>query len=194
MVFKMNYDKIYQIWEKETDEPGLIKIEKDFYKKFGELIKEFYEEIEKLDNNSLHRKLLEKEFKNLRTMIRTIYSIRFHKILNAIEDGIEVDTTLLTETELNLYKKIRKPIQKYLNNINLLLEGQSVQLLSQNITSKYIIVRILEGLPEIVGNDEMIYGPFQVGDIVSLPKKIAESMLEGGAATFLNVNLNNDNL
>ena len=187
----MNYDKVYQIWEKEFEQTELIKLDKDFYKKVEQIIKDFNNEIKKLDSNSLPSKLLEKEIDNIKKMIKSIYLNRFEKIFNSIKKGNEIDIQVLTENEINFYNKIQGSIQKYVKNIDLLLEGQSVQLLEQKIISKYIIVRFLKELPEIVGNDMKTYGPFQVEDIATLPKKVAESLLERGAASIVPVVQNN---
>ncbi len=185
----LKYEKIFETWEKEINEQNLSNIDNDFYEKCGEILKQAYIEIEKYDSNSLHRKLLENEINNFKYMIKTIYDSRFRKILGRILSLSEIDTTLLDKNEYNLFKKIKDPIQKYIRNVNLLLEGHSIQSFKYDLNQKYLVVQMLENLPEIVGNDKKIYGPFQKEDIISLPRKVAESLFERGAAVIIPVNM-----
>ncbi len=191
-VYNMDYNIIYEIWEKESTQDDLIKLEQDFFKEFSKMFHEFYTKIEEFAPDSTHRKLLEKEIENLKMMVKSIYEIRFNKILNAVKNGIEIDISYLTENELNLYNKIKAPIHKYVQNIDLLLEGQSFEFIKNKIKSKFIIVRFLEDLPELVGTDNNTYGPFKINDIAVLPRKMAEPLLERGAAKFIPIlsNLN----
>ncbi|MBD3227206.1 MAG: hypothetical protein GF329_03375 [Candidatus Lokiarchaeota archaeon] len=182
----MRYEGIYQIWEKQLETKDLIEIRKDFYKDIGKIVKDYNVEIEKLDRNSIHRQLLQKEIENIKKMVKSLYLYRFERILEVVKKGIEIDITKLSENELDLYNNTEKKIRKYINNINLILEGQSIQLIERQISSKNIIVRFLEDLPEIAG-PEKVYGPFKNEDVVTLPKKVAKILLERGVVTLIPV-------
>ncbi|TFF87888.1 MAG: hypothetical protein EU549_03990 [Promethearchaeota archaeon] len=180
----MRYSGIYQIWEEQLENKDFIELKKDFYKDVGKIIKDFNIEIEKLDRNSIHRQLVQKEIDNIKNMVKSLYIYRFERIIEVIKQGIDIDVTKLTENELELYNNTKKNISKYLNNINLILEGQSIQLIEKKISSKYIIVRFLKALPEIASH-EKTYGPFKKEDIVTLPKEIAKTLLDRGAVVLI---------
>jgi DNA replication factor GINS len=181
----MNYKKIFQIWEEQADKKRLIKLNKNFYKDLGEIIKNSDSEIEKLEKTSLQRQLMEKEIDNIINMVKSIYITRFNMILDSVKKNLEIDVTSLAETELNLYNDIRGSIEKYIKNIDLLIRGQSLKTIDKKLLSKYVIVRFLKELPAIAGNDEKTYGPFKKEDVVTLPKKIAETLLERDAVSLI---------
>jgi len=61
-------------------------------------------------------------------------------------------------------------------------EQESKILKMDNIAKNTILVRFLEAVPEIVGEDLNIYGPFNPEDIANLPKKIAEVLIKQNKA------------
>ncbi len=61
-------------------------------------------------------------------------------------------------------------------------EQESKILKMDNIAKKTILVRFLEAVPEIVGEDLNIYGPFNPEDIANLPKKVAEVLIKQNKA------------
>ena len=184
----MDYKEIYNIWYKEVNNKDLVELEPDFYDKLAENFKKFNKELEKYDPNSLHKKLLEAELNNIKLMVKEIYLSRFNKILDTIKSGSEININALTNNELDLYNNVFKKLKNYLKKIDLILEGRTSKFEKKKIISEYIIVKFNDKIPEFVGNDNIIYGPFEKGDIATLPIKIAKPLLERETIQIIEIN------
>ncbi len=58
---------------------------------------------------------------------------------------------------------------------------------------KYLIIRLLQSIPAIVGSDLENYGPFNAEDIVTLPVKNALALIKRNAAVEINWGGRNEN-
>ena len=106
---------------------------------------------------------------------------RTKKIITAARDGIEINTEALTEDE----KKLVKSLNEFLTSTGPLPETKAVPTEPDRVTLS--IVRFLQDIPEIVGTDLRIYGPYNKEDVGSIPSENAEALMKQGAAKMIEV-------
>lgn len=173
------YERIYSSWEKEQKEEGLQKLEDNFYieaKKFLENLK-----IDENESEPILSKLFRKEYNNATFMLNDLINIRLVKILRSVSIEKELNKEKLTREEKSLYERFKNDLLQILGKKPLPLEIKEIE----EKEVPFILVRILRQLPPIVGSDMKIYGPFNIEDIVTLPKENAKALILRKAAKLV---------
>jgi DNA replication factor GINS len=122
--------------------------------------------------------LMEKEM--TQRLLDELRQTRIQKIMAAAQNSIPIQTTSLTDEESTVLEKIKQS----LSSLNQQLPTSPK---NDDLTEELRIVRFLEDIPEIVGVDLRIYGPFKKEDVASLPAPNAQALEKQGAAKPIEV-------
>jgi DNA replication initiation complex subunit (GINS family) len=105
---------------------------------------------------------------------------RTQKIIAAAQNRIPIQTASLTEEELAVLEKINQ----WLSSVDRQLPASPKK---EDLGEELRVVRFLEDIPEIVGVDLRIYGPFKKEDVASIPSPNAQALEKQGAAKVIEV-------
>ncbi|MEM1587229.1 MAG: hypothetical protein QXX99_07360 [Candidatus Bathyarchaeia archaeon] len=180
------YDELFDAWKKERESPELQPLPKDFYTRLAEYVRRIREEMRMMDEESLRGRIIRVEEENVRRMVSDLIQTRHRKILELIEKEGAIPLSSLTEEEESLYGGLMES-KKALNNLlNDIMLGQKPRV-KQFRSSGLSLVRILRELPQIIGVDMKVYGPFKPEDIATLPEENARALIRQGAVVEIDV-------
>lgn len=188
----VNFEILFEAVRKEKMREELQSLPKNFYHKIIEYLKE-----QGYDRTNLNYEEIA-NFENIKKLIKDLYDSRERKIVNLalvkakIENSV-VDMSAMTGEEevffnylVDFFIKNRENIIKNILEfkepikINLMFEDNIEE--KTSLEDEYITVRILSSLPSFVGSDMNVYGPFKKEDITTLPKEIAEILIQKNRA------------
>jgi DNA replication initiation complex subunit (GINS family) len=165
-------ETIRRIFEEEKNSTGLTKLPDDFF----EQIKEYLNKKKKMMRDETEEWALEA----VKRRLKTIFERRERKILNAahgfIETGVMPEN--MTPEERSFFEKVVECLSNFQKERNEKLEKKEEEM---------VVVAFLGDVQRFVGIDAKIYGPFNKGDIASLPKPNAELFIKSGIAEKIEV-------
>lgn len=189
----ITFELIREIHRKERGSPKLVQLPPNF---FGAAFKY----LEKKRELAKDRKD-ELEIRNAERLIRDIFTIREKKLLNFAL--LYVVTNILpenlTEEEKEFFEKLvvllksrrdaffsGKPKEEAkVAKMEEIKEVEKVEEVEEEIKEGYVKIRFREEIPQFVGIDEKVYGPFSPGDVAVLPKENAELFVNAEMAEIL---------
>lgn len=180
------YDELLDAWKKEMESSGLQSLPKDFYARLADYVRRIREEKRLLDEESLRGKLIQLEEENVKRMISDLVRARYTKLLQLIEKNEVIPLGSLIEEEESLYGDLmasKKAFDRLLSDI---LHGQKPKV-KQSRSRGFSVVRILGEIPQIIGVDMRVYGPFKPEDITVLPEENARALIKQGLAVEIDV-------
>jgi DNA replication factor GINS len=130
-----------------------------------------------LDKKATRAKLMEREFKNVKTLIKKLLQLRYKKSLDNAKMGKPVPKDYLTEEEEQLYAEIPPLAESYQALFKEVSRGRLPSKKSKKKTTG-MVVRFLKEVPEIVGADMKTYGPFKAEDVATLPVENAKALIK----------------
>ncbi|MEM2028764.1 MAG: hypothetical protein QXS05_05220 [Candidatus Bathyarchaeia archaeon] len=181
------YDELFEFWRKERGNAGLQSLPKDFYARLADYVRRIREERRMMDEESVRGKLLRIEEENVRRMIHDLIRVRHEKILRLVISGDVVPLTALTEEEEGLYSSLSMYAEAYRSLLEDVVQGRRPRKISREGAKGFLVVRIVREIPQIVGVDMKIYGPFKPEDIATLPEENARALIKQGAAVEVSV-------
>ena len=174
-------EEVKRMYRLEKNKADLFPVEDDFYDSLNDFLKEekqrYLHSLQELNADQA------KDFSNLKRLVEEMYDLREKKIVSralmTVRTG-DVDLTGMASVEKNLFNHLLDALQKqrlvccksWLNG-NAVLNANEPPAIVLNTFS----IRILRDLPSFVAGDMRQYGPFSVGQTVSLPEKIAQMLL-----------------
>lgn len=168
------------------ENPDLQKLPKDFYTRLADYMRKIREERRMMDEESVRGKLLQKEEENVKKMISDLARIRYEKITRLISKREMIPLTALTEEEGALYDGLSTLSEAYESLLKDILQGQKPRI--KHLKSKgFLVVRFLKEIPQIIGVDMKVYGPFKPEDIATLPEENAKALIKQGVAVEVDV-------
>ena len=209
----ITYEALYEILRKEKYEKELQKLDPSFF----QLVIKYLDEKEAIlvsqkSKDSMFAKESEKtqkQLENIRKILREIYEKRESKIVqNALISSRFNESNLpnMLSEESQFYNQIKNILNKYRSNIleNLLLKKlpntiqEEIKTIiteqkNSNIIKKdneFILLRILEPVPQFIADDLILYGPFEGEDVVSLPPNIATILINKNKAEEIKPEIN----
>ncbi len=161
------YDEIYKSWLKIKSKHDDSEVNKVRIK-----ILEYLNQLQNTLNSKsgILRKICELKIANLKLIIDSLEEYSNNKIVTAAATSIEKE-----EAEIKPQGVEREGIEK------------------ERSEPKYLIIRLLQSIPAIVGSDLENYGPFNAEDIVTLPVKNAHALIKRNAAVEINWGGRNEN-
>jgi DNA replication initiation complex subunit (GINS family) len=179
------YSELYKAWksEKTTDQPQPLPA--DFYKRAHGYLKGLETDSTSTDVHTLQGRLLQKEMGIAHRLLNELREQRLQKIMSLAKRGAVINPQTLTEEEQALVKIVTSSISEFN------MEQTEQQIRKSELTPEFeadlAVVRFLEDIPEIVGVDLKIYGPYKKEDVGSLPKENAIGLIKQGAAKLVEV-------
>ncbi|MHA1409191.1 MAG: DNA replication complex subunit Gins51 [Candidatus Odinarchaeia archaeon] len=164
------YDELYKAWLSAYNNKNL-DVEENLSEKAKTYLNKLLDDLP--EKEGLMKKIYEEKISNLQyilTCIDNICSVEYSPTAES-ESALNSDTKSIEKTET--IKKQEKIEQQGINST--LLDKP-----------KYLIIRIREEIPPIVGSDLKTYGPFKPEDIAAVPVKNAELLIKKGAAVKIN--------
>jgi DNA replication initiation complex subunit (GINS family) len=181
------YQDLYEHLRKEKYSEQLQNLSKDFVVQFSEYCVEKKKQFSVFDGDGdmysddiLREK---KQFENAFALFKELMMRRKRKILNlvfvAAETGImKKDFTDMLSFERDLFEKLLKSVDEGDKALTELLNGKK-----EESGSKMIIIS--EDIEKFVDMDGRIVGPFRKGNLVNINRRVADVLVGGEKATFV---------
>ena len=163
----IGYEELRDIQRYEISHSNLAEVPEDFYRQMSELINRIKKEAEEGSNV-----MKIKQYENVKRIITIIQAKREEKIVFLALKGIELEKA--TPEEVDLYNKIKDIVQTFRMNA-----------LGKGTGKVFKRLRILKDVEQYTGTDNNIYGPFKIGEEVSIPEDEANWLIKAGYAELL---------
>jgi len=127
----------------------------------------------------------------IRKMLRDLYDRREKKILfmaiNKSRTGTNiVDTTPLLPEEKRFFDETVSMLDKYRAEILLpLFSGERQKAQAETAVKETKLVKFVQAVPQFMGKELEIYGPFDEEDMANLPTEVADVLIGKGRAKAL---------
>lgn len=176
------YNDLFEKWKNELKNSELAKLPEDFTQKIAGYLKDIAKELKMLDKRTVKAVLLKIEEHNVKRMFNDLMKIRYNKLVRKARKGEKMQGLLSSEE--NIYSKLISSLETYQTFVTEMLRGRSEKAKSE---SKFVTLRILKEIPQIVGFDMKVYGPFKPEDIAVLPPENAKILVKQGLAAEVDV-------
>ena len=172
----ISFDGVERVWLVEKTSPELAQLGEEFYPEVARYVASLGSEL--CSSKGLRAELLRAELRNVLRMVQEIHSLR---VLKAMEEEVKGRRpTGLVESESRAFEGVRKTLEKlYEELVAPVIERKEIP--SPREPELEMLIT-LGGIPEIIGEDLKGYGPFEAGEIISLPKRSAELLVKRGFA------------
>ena len=186
----LSYEEIRRVQNIERDNKSLQNIEDSFFERLKDYIKTKKESIRENQGkkNIFSKQMAEKneyELKNVMSIIEDIKSRRRRKVifqaLNNVTARVHNTENMLPEEE-KLYNNTIEIIKEYNNTFTSRLEEKQEIKKAEKKDDGIKKVKVLDKIPQFVWKDGKIYGPFEEGMKINIPKEIGEILINEGKA------------
>jgi len=174
------YDELHIAWKAEKSSQRLQPLPRDFYQRANRYFEELSHETSDTDPRALHGRLASREKEMAARLLGELRQARRTKIFQAAQSHSIINPTDLTEEENSLVEAIKEP-----ESISYLNQGTPPSSDKPTDAEKFVVIRFLQDIPEIVGIDLRIYGPFKKEDVASVPSTNATALIGQGAAKVI---------
>lgn len=180
------YAELHEIWRQELETTELQKLKSDFYGRAANYLKLLREEGRMLDKRTIKARLLRTEMHNARCMIHELIQSRYGKLVRRVMDGEKVPSEFLTAEEEKICGGCLPIVEAFQSFTKNLLRGQ-LSPMEATQGRRNAVTRILRDVPEIIGADMRVYGPFKPEDVASLPIENTRILIKQGLAEQIEV-------
>jgi DNA replication initiation complex subunit (GINS family) len=170
------FNELFKVWKKEEDNVELQSLSQDFYVTINRYLNDLREKIEK-EQDAVKIELIKEEYNYAVKILSKLVNVRLKKIMKNVIEGKKVPLELLAEEEREAFSLLNKVVDLIVEFKEKLFKGKI-----EEEKKKAVVVRLLQELPEIVGEDLKVYGPFENEDVAVLPEENAEALVKRGAA------------
>jgi len=175
------YDELYEAWRKEKESVEIQKLPRNFYAELADYLKKIREESRMLDEKTTKARLMQRELRNVKSMVEELVRLRYEKALAKAVGGEPVSREVLAEGEEKLQQQIFPLAESYQAFLKDVLQG-CLSRIEEGEKPKKMLVRFVQEIPAIVGSDMKTYGPFKPEDIATLPTENARILIKQGVA------------
>jgi DNA replication initiation complex subunit (GINS family) len=181
----ISYNDLYELVRKEKYAETLQPLPKDFLKDYVALLTEIKngveQEISFIDSSSIGRKQLE----NSIAIFRELISKRKRKILSLVYIATDMgimkrDYENMLPVERELFDKLVKAFEEGEKGMEKLLSGSK-----EKDKKKQRMVMFNQDVEQFVDMKGELLGPFTSGELVNLDSGVAEILVSGGKAGFV---------
>jgi len=167
------YEALMNVWRQEKGEEKPSKLPDDLAEKLRGYIGSIKHYLKVSDRSSLTSELREAAVEAVTRLVREIFELRLRKLLESAlkEEGLEN----LFMFERRIYPSLVSLIKEYRENVEELVAAAAYQDW-EKLSSKYELVCFLKDVPQFVGSDLEIYGPYKAGDLATLPPENARNL------------------
>ncbi|CAD6491324.1 MAG: hypothetical protein EMLJLAPB_00119 [Candidatus Argoarchaeum ethanivorans] len=194
----------------EKESSKLSALDDDFYQQSRAFLQSLYEELKNYEPDSSKYNIIQRGLKNTRDQIEKLFELRMWKLLKKSalkgEDDATFDTTTLTVEERKTYNELRKTITSHQQLIFNITEQKKPNIepvtedaaqeqniktetsdnSKRNITDEYIVVRVLQDIPQFRGIDMHDY-TLTKDDVAVLPGINADALCKRDIAVKINL-------
>ena len=171
------YDELYEVWKKEKNSVEIQGLPKNFYAKITAYITKMREENRMLDRKTTKAKLLDCEFRNVKTMVGELFQIRYKKLREKVLARETVPRAASTEEEKKLCEEFLSLTEAYQAFAKNVLRGHLTKI-ERRAQQSMMVLRFVHEIPALVGSDMKTYGPFEPEDIATLPPENARILVK----------------
>ncbi len=175
------YNELYELWKTEKEISGIQQLPKNFYARIAEYVQKLKEENRMLDKKTTKSKLMDTEFKYVKSMVCEILEVRFKKLREKALNRETVARDVLTEEEAKIFDSVLPLAENYQTFCKDILRGH-LSPVKKDVKRTMTVLRIVQEIPALVGADMKTYGPFGPEDIATLPPENARLLVKQGAA------------
>jgi DNA replication factor GINS len=175
------YADLYKAWKAEKTFENPQPLAPDFYRRAAGYMKGLEDESATSDTRTIQGRLLVHEKEMAQRLLEELKATRLQKIVNQAKDGHIVGTDGLTDEEKGLAIQFNESLASFKQGK---LPEPSPPPEEHTTLS---VVRFLSDVPEIVGVDLRIYGPYKREDVGSLPEQNVQALVRQGLAKEIDV-------
>jgi DNA replication initiation complex subunit (GINS family) len=176
------YNELYQAWKSEKNSPLPQPLPHDFYHRVTSYVNRLEQDSTSSDPHTIQGRLLSREAEVARRLLEELRETRLRKILENAKMGIPANEETLTDEERILANSLNESLATFKEE-----KGPKNTVPSERENIELAVVRFLQDIPEIVGVDLRIYGPYKKEDVGSLPAQNAQVLVKQGAAKVIEV-------
>jgi DNA replication factor GINS len=173
------YNELYKAWKSEITSEEIQPLPDDFYQRAEAYVRSTGQENSPTDDHTAKARLLLREKEIVNRLLRELKEVRLRKLLAQVETDKPVNNADLTLEERKLVKDFAESLQTF-------NQGKPESNPTAEST-QLSVLRFLHDIPEIVGTDLRIYGPYKKEDVGSLPNLNAMALIKQGAAKEIEV-------
>ncbi|TDA33118.1 MAG: hypothetical protein DSO02_00925 [Hadesarchaea archaeon] len=163
----MNWEELERIWLEERTSRTLSPLPPKFYSEVSSYLFRLRTELE--GSTGIRRELLEEELREARKILTELFTLRTLKAVKQYLEGSVPPSQ--DERETKFFSELVGLLEKS--------RGELMERVEETppIEPRQELLVVLGKIPRIVGEDLRYYGPFEEGEIVSLPKATAELLV-----------------
>jgi DNA replication factor GINS len=176
------YSDLYKAWKAEKTSEKPQPLSSDFYQRAAGYLRGLDDDSAAGDTRTIQGRLLVDEKDVAKRLLDEIRWTRLHKIVNAARDGSDISMNDLTDEERRLIEHFNESLSNYREQATP-KQGSHPPEDQMELS----VVRFLDNVPEIVGVDLKIYGPYKKEDVGSLPNQNAQALIKQGLAKEIDV-------
>ncbi|VVB99210.1 Uncharacterised protein [uncultured archaeon] len=168
----LSYDEIRRIHRLEKSTSRLADAGQDFYSELEDFLAA--EKQDYLASLKDFSSVKARDFTNLKRMAEEIFALRTKKVLSSALTASrtqEPSEDRMAVQEVKLYRDVISMLEKHNRILDGVFSEKGRGESGKDLNT--LSVEILSEVPEFVGTDMKVYGPFRKGQSVSLPAKIA---------------------
>jgi DNA replication initiation complex subunit (GINS family) len=171
------YNELYKAWRSEKSSRLPDHLPSDFYQRATNYLDGLQEDSSSGDSKAVQSRLVIREKEVARRLLDELRETRLRKILENAKIGISIAEENLTTEERTFMRNLSDLLATFRKN-----EIQIEDTSRAATRAELMVVRFLQEIPEIVGTDLRIYGPYKKEDVGSLPAENAQALIKQGAA------------
>ncbi len=175
------YNDLYKAWKAEKTSEKPQPLPNDFYRRASGYMEGLESDSAASDPHTVQGRLLADERKMAQRLLDELREARLRKIVSAAKDGA-ISTNDLTEEERTLVTHFNESLSSFKER-----NGAKQSTQKQEDRTELSVLRFLDNVPEIVGVDLKIYGPYKKEDVGSLPNQNALALVKQGLAKEIDV-------
>lgn len=175
---------MYKAWRSEKSSEKTQPLANDFYQRVQTYLNGLEQDSISLEAHTIQGRLTLKEKEVVTRLLQELKETRLQKLVTITKNHGDVDSAGITEEERNLVKGIDDSLRAFEQGRNE-LDGAANS--TPEVQIELSVVRFLQDIPEIVGTDLKIYGPYKKEDVGSLPNQNARALVKQGAAKQIEV-------
>jgi len=175
------YEELYSAWKREKESAEIQALPRDFFAILAQYVKRLREESRMLDEKTVRAKLLLRESKNVKRLVKDLIQLRYDKVVRRVSAGEALSKEGLTEEEERLYRDLVPSIESYQALLKDVIGGR-FPFSEAKQKPKRMVLRFLREIPAIIGVDMKTYGPFRAEDVATLPVENARILVKQGVA------------
>ena len=177
----ITYNEIYEALRKEKYSEQLQQINKNFVKEVSEYLKDRQNVADKKEDMFSDTIMkTKKQMENAIAIFKELILRRKKKLLNlafiARETGISKrDFENMLDFEKEMFDIIVKGMEESAKKVADMINGKQEK-------AKNTLILFKESVPEFLGMDGEMMGPFDKGEIANLPEEVSKILIDGGKA------------